>query len=253
MENLSILKGKKILLGITGSIAAYKAPLLVRELVKKGAEVNIILTNSGEQFVSSLTLTNLSRNRVITDMFDSESQKSGAWHIELAHNCDLMIIAPCSATTMGKLANAICDSPLVSVATALPANIPLIVSPAMDSTMWLHPATQRNLKQIENDGAIILPPIEGELSSGFSGPGRFPDINDIVRFIEVQLANWNNKLRYKSEQTYSMKNDFKNEINNDEKAINFDPFSSPIESVAEAVEKDKWQAEFELDKLKKKK
>jgi phosphopantothenoylcysteine decarboxylase/phosphopantothenate--cysteine ligase len=250
MENLSILNGKRILLGVTGSIAAYKSPLLVRELIKKGAEVNVLLTKSGSQFVTALTLANLSRNKVIVDMFDDESQTSGAWHIELAHNCDAMIIAPCSATTLGKLANSICDSPLVSVATALPPSIPLIISPAMDSTMWMHPATQRSLKQVESDGAIILPPVDGDLSSGFSGPGRFPEINDIVRFLEVQLANWNGKSRYKSGLTYSV-NNIKSEPNKPEQTV-YNPFQTPLESISDSVEKDKWKVEFELEELKKK-
>lgn len=249
--NENILNGKKILLGVTGSIAAYKSPLLVRELVKKGAEVFVLMTPSATQFVTPLTLANLSRNKVIIDMFDEDSQTSGAWHIELAHNCDLMLIAPCSATTMGKLANSICDTPLVSVAIALPPQIPLLISPAMDSTMWMHPATQRSLKLIANDGAIIIPPADGDLSSGFSGPGRFPEISDIIIIVEKVLADENKSPRYKSDLTYSSNHKqgdkYKNEYNPLEHI-----FDKSSESIDDSIAKDKWNAELELEKLKKK-
>ena len=137
------LDGKKIILGITGSIAAYKSPLIVREMIKSGAEVKVIMTPAATNFVTPLVLENLTRQPVLIDMFDPEAQSGGALHIEQAHLCDLMIIAPCSATTLGKLANAICDNALISIATALPEETPFIISPAMDSDMWLHPATQR--------------------------------------------------------------------------------------------------------------
>ncbi|MDT3740649.1 MAG: flavoprotein [Candidatus Kapabacteria bacterium] len=251
MKNYEILNGKTVLLGVTGSIAAYKSPLLVRELVKKGAVVHVLLTESGSQFVSPLTLANLSRNKVIIDMFDKDSQTSGAWHIELAHKCDVMIIAPCSATTLGKLANAICDSPLISVAIALPPSVPLLISPAMDSTMWMHPATQRSLNLVRQDGAVILPPVEGDLSSGFTGPGRFPEINDIVSFIEKNIKSDITKNRYESNLNYAVKD---NEFN-PPKAANENMkhvFDKPLETIDQSISKDKWNAEYELDQLKKK-
>lgn len=250
MEN-NILNGKTILLGVTGSIAAYKSPLLVRELVKKGAKVHVLMTSSATQFVTALTLANLSRNKVIIDMFDAESQTSGAWHIELAHNCNAMLIAPCSATTLGKLANAICDTPLVSVAIALPPEIPLIVSPAMDSTMWMHPATQRSLELVRRDGAIILPPVEGDLSSGFVGPGRFPEINDIVEFLEQTLQFNNGLPKYEKNFSYSTTSNHttKNEVKDSPLNHIFDHASESIEAT---IEKDKWNAELELERLKKK-
>ncbi len=241
----NILDGKKILLGITGSIAAYKSPLLVRELIKNGAEVNVIMTKSATQFVTPLVLANLSRNKVIVDMFDEDSQTSGAWHIDLAHNCDAMLIAPCSATTLGKLANAICDTPLVSVAIALPANIPLIISPAMDSTMWMHPATQRSLELVKQDGAVIIPPVEGDLSSGFSGPGRFPEIFDIVEFLKNSLLYQNEQLRYKSNLKYTAK-PIDSSINPE------NTFDKATVSIEDAISSDKWNAEYDLDQLKKK-
>lgn len=251
MKNYEILNGKTVLLGVTGSIAAYKSPMLVREMVKKGADVHVLLTESGSKFVSPLTLANLSRNNVIIDMFDKDSQTSGAWHIELAHKCDVMIIAPCSATTLGKLANAICDSPLISVAIALPSSVPLLISPAMDSTMWMHPATQRSLNLVRQDGAIILPPVDGDLSSGFTGPGRFPEINDIVSFIENNIKSDTSKRRYESNLNYTSK---ENEFN-PPKVPNEtmkQVFDKPLETIDQSISKDKWNAEYELDQLKKK-
>ncbi|MBE2189893.1 MAG: hypothetical protein KGZ71_04250 [Desulfobulbaceae bacterium] len=242
------LNKKKILLGVTGSIAAYKAPLLVREFVKSGADVTVLMTQSAKEFVSPLTLANLSRNDVIINMFDESSQTSGAWHIELAHSCDIMLIAPCSATTLGKLANAICDSPLISVATALPPEIPLIVSPAMDSTMWLHPATQRSVKLIQSDGALILPPVDGDLSSGFVGPGRFPDIDDVVNFTSYALEYFRNRTRYTVIEDIYKKGH--NLPINDDKTTEL--INKPLETLQDAIEKDKWNAEMDLEKMKKK-
>lgn len=241
----NILVGKTILLGITGSIAAYKSPLLVREFIKQGANVHVLMTKSATQFVTPLTLANLSRNKVIIDMFDEDSQTSGAWHIELSHNCDAMLIAPCSATTLGKLANAICETPLVTVAIALPPQIPLFVSPAMDSTMWMHPATQRSLELVKNDGAVIIPPIDGDLSSGFVGPGRFPELTDIIQVVKDGLLYKKDTMRYSSNLKYSA-----NSQDNDNNQI--DPFEVPIEPISESISKDKWNAEYELDQLKKK-
>jgi phosphopantothenoylcysteine synthetase/decarboxylase len=161
-----------------------------------------------------------------------------------------MIIAPCTATTLGKLASAICDNPLISVATALPPDIPLVIAPAMDSTMWMHPATQRSLNFVKSDGAIIIPPVNGDLSSGFEGPGRLPEIVDIVKFIEDVLQFNSGNLRYKTDLTYSSKDKFSN-LKNSEKPQIETIFDKPNEPISDAVDKDKWNAEFELDKLKK--
>ncbi len=219
----SNLNGKKIVYGITGSIAAYKSTLVIRELIKAGAEVKAVMTPTAANFVTPLVIENLTRQNVLIDMFDINSQTGGALHIDAAHNCDLMMIAPCSATTLGKLANSICDNALVSISIALPSNIPFVVAPSMDSTMWQHSATQRSLEFVKNDGAIIIPPVEGDLSSGLRGPGRFPEISDIVKVINSILG----------------KDDYKREI-----------AEKPLETVSETVDINKFDAELELEKLK---
>lgn len=227
----SIFKDKTIILGVTGSIAAYKAPLLAREFIKSGANVKSILTDAAKEFVTPLTMTNITRNPVITDMFELNSQNEGAWHIDIAHNADVMLIAPCSATTLAKLANGICDNPLISVAIALPRHIPLIISPAMDSTMWLHPSTQRNIEQIKKDGAFIIPPSEGELSSGLIGPGRLPEITDIKNIVLDTLTNWFDLDRYKR---------------------NSGKIESTLSNISDDISSDILNAEIDLEELKKK-
>lgn len=172
--------GKRIIVGVSGSIAAYKAPLLVREIIRRGGEVRVVMTPSAVQFVSPLAMQNLSKAPVAIEMFDPATQSGGSWHIHLARECDAMIIAPASAATLARLATGLCDTALVTVALSLPHGVPLVVAPAMDSDMWLHPAVQRNAEQIARDGAIVIPPGEGELASGFSGVGRLPDIEVLV-------------------------------------------------------------------------
>lgn len=192
-----VLRNKKIIVGVTGSIAAYKSANLVRELKKAGAEVFVMMTPASANFITPLTLANLSRNPVSIEMFDKEAQRGGAWHIQLAHECDLMIIAPCSASTLSKLANGNCDNALVTVATALPRKTPLIIAPAMDSTMFLNPSTQRNIETLKNDGYIIIPPEDGDLSSGIVGPGRLPDIYILMSTI-IKALRSDGKLRKKT-------------------------------------------------------
>ena len=183
----SFLKNKRIILGVTGSIAAYKSPLLVREIIKRGGEVVCVMTPSARNFVTKLVLENLSRNPVILEMFDPSEQSRGAWHILEAHKADAMLIAPCTATTLSRLATGLCDTALTTLAVALPSDTPLLVAPAMDETMYFHPTTQRNIRIIEQDGAIIIPPTEGELASGLSGKGRLPDINVVLEYLEEAL------------------------------------------------------------------
>lgn len=233
MENL--LKNKKIILGITGSIAAYKSTLIIRELKKLGADVHVIATPHALEFITPVTLANLSRNKVISEMFDSDTQSGGAWHIELAHECDLMIIAPCSATTLGKIANGICDNSLVTLTIAKPVEIPLLISPAMDTSMWLHPSTQRNIEQLKKDGAIIIPPGEGELSSGLVGPGRLPEIEVIIEYTKEVFSGNISKSGLTKDEKEEITNEFLNK---------------PLESIEESIVKDEFNANLELQKLK---
>lgn len=174
-------KGKKIVLGITGSIATYKTPMLVREFIKRGAEVKVVATKAAAEFVSFMVLENLTHNFVISDMFDNRMDGEGAWHIEWAHWCDFMLIAPCSATSLSKLATGNCDNPLSCVAIALPKDRPLIIAPAMDFTMFEHPATQNNIAVLEKYGAKFIQPESGELASGLIGSGRLPDFSVILQ------------------------------------------------------------------------
>jgi len=173
-----MIEGKKILVGITGSIAAYKAIYLVRLLVKAGAEVKVIMTPSSKDFVSSLTLSTLSHNTVLTDLFD---EQSWANHVMLGRWADVMLIAPLSCNTLAKMAHGQCDNLLL--ATWLSATCPVVVAPAMDEDMWLHPATKQNLRQLEFFGNKIIPVDKGELASGLYGDGRMAEPEQIMQFI----------------------------------------------------------------------
>ncbi len=195
-----MFKGKKILIGVTGSIAAYKTPLLIRELAKAGAEVKAVMTPSAKRFVTEDVLSNLTRNPVAVEMFDETAQKEGAWHIQLAEQCDAMFIAPCTAATLARIASGLCDTALTAVALALPPEKPLIIAPSMDSHMWLNPATQRNVETLKNDGVIIIPPESGELASGLEGPGRLPEIDVLMKNLESTLKS-DEKNRYSAKQT----------------------------------------------------
>jgi phosphopantothenoylcysteine decarboxylase / phosphopantothenate---cysteine ligase len=181
------MKNKNIILGITGSISAYKSPFLVRELIKEGASVNCVITPSGKKFVSKLVLDNLSRNITIDDMFDDKFQDSGSWHIDKAQKCDLFIIAPCSANTLAKIANGFCDNALTSLTTAIPKGIPKLIAPAMDSDMWENKAIQRNVVQLKEDGYIVLDPEYGELASGIIGQGRLPEVLNLIESIKEYI------------------------------------------------------------------
>lgn len=231
----SILNGKNIILGITGSIAAYKAPMIVRELIKAGAAVKIVMTPAATKFVSPLSLQSVSRNAVAVEMFSDHQQSGGAWHVELAQWADLMIIAPCSAATLSKIATGNSETALVCVAMAMPKEKPLLIAPAMDFDMWLYPATQNNAKLLGSYGAEIIPPEDGELASGLSGPGRLPDISVLMKHIEKALSGAKNVVAFEiiSEKPYS-------------------PFDSALESIDQSVTKDNWNAEMELEKLKNK-
>lgn len=183
--NLIFTYDMNILIGISGSIAAYKSTQMVREILKSteaggNHEVRVVMTPSATKFIPALTLQNLTKHAVAVEMFEEGVQSGGSWHIHLARWCDVMMIAPCSATTLGKLAQGICDTALTTVALALPPEKPLLIAPAMDTEMWVHPATQRNCTILRTDGAYIIPPATGELASGFVGAGRLPETNVLL-------------------------------------------------------------------------
>jgi phosphopantothenoylcysteine decarboxylase/phosphopantothenate--cysteine ligase len=176
-----MLKGKKILIGVTGSIAAYKIPLLVRLLVREGAEVKIIVTEAAKDFVTPLTLSTLSGNPVLSDFFDA---RDGSWtsHVELGHWADAFLLAPVSANTMAKMANGNADNLLV--ATYLAAKCPVLFAPAMDVDMFNHPSTQKNIQALQSYGNILLEPETGELASGLTGAGRLQEPDRIFEFLK---------------------------------------------------------------------
>ncbi len=174
------LSGKKILLGITGSIAAYKSALLVRQLIKEGAVVKVIMTREATQFITPLTLSTLSKNAVLSDLV---ADKELLWnnHIELALWADVLLIAPASANTIAKFAHGLCDNLLTAV--YLSARSPVIIAPAMDEDMWKHAATQANINTCIGFGNRVIPVDSGELASGLVGPGRLAEPNTIVDFL----------------------------------------------------------------------
>lgn len=179
-------KGKKILVGITAGIAAYKVAILVRELVKNGAEVQVLMSPDAHAFVTPLTLATLSERPVMTDFYNKET---GSWnnHVALGLWADLFVIAPLTANTMGKMVNAMSDNLLL--ATYLSARCPVCVAPAMDLDMYAHPATQRNLQQLAQDGVHIIPAENGLLASGLSGLGRMAEPQTILNHLSVGLLN----------------------------------------------------------------
>lgn len=173
-----MLKGKKILLGITGSISAYKTVYIVRSLIKAGAEVKVIMTPSAKDFVTPLTLSTLSRNPVLSDLFD---EQSWANHVMLGRWADVMLIAPLSCNTLAKMAHGQCDNLLLAV--YLSATCPVIVAPAMDEDMWRHPSTKQSLQRLQSFGNTIIPAEKGELASGLFGEGRMAEPDQIIESI----------------------------------------------------------------------
>ncbi|OQP51268.1 phosphopantothenoylcysteine decarboxylase [Niastella yeongjuensis] len=173
---------KKILLAVTGSIAAYKSILLVRLLVKAGAEVKVVLTPAAREFVSPLTLATLSKNAVISDLANNDSWSN---HVMLGRWADVMVVAPLSCNTLAKMANGMCDNMLL--ATWLSATCPVVVAPAMDEDMWHHPATQANLQKLLLYGNRIIPVEKGELASGLHGDGRMAEPEAILHYLENNL------------------------------------------------------------------
>jgi phosphopantothenoylcysteine synthetase/decarboxylase len=185
-----MIKDKKIILGVTASIAAYKSATTIRLLRKEGVEVKVIMTPMAREFISPVTLSTLSGNPVLTEFF---SGSDGTWnsHVELGTWADLMIIAPLTACTMGKMVNGIADNLLV--ATYLSARCPVILAPAMDLDMFNHPSTQRNLNLLKEDGNIIIEPVTGELASGLHGKGRMEEPEIIVKFVKDMFEGQKNK------------------------------------------------------------
>lgn len=179
------LQGKKIVLGITGSIAAYKSCLIIRSLVRRGAEVQVVVTPSGKEFITPLTLATLSQHPVISDFF---SQRDGTWHshVELGLWADAMIIAPCTASTMGKMAHGIADNMLVTTYLAMRA--PVFIAPAMDLDMYRHPSTQANMAILRSFGNHIIAPESGFLASGLEGKGRMEEPERIVEVVAQSLC-----------------------------------------------------------------
>ncbi len=190
-----MLKGKKIILGISAGIAAYKAAALTRLLVKQGAVVKVIMTEKAKEFITPLTMATLSKNPIVVDFYNPEN---GDWnsHVDMGLWADAMVIAPATANTMGKMANAIADNLLVT--TYLSARCPVFVAPTMDLDMYLHPANQRNMKCLEEDGAHMIEAETGELASGLSGKGRMAEpetiVEELISFFEKQKGTNNAQL-----------------------------------------------------------
>ena len=181
-----MLKGKKIVLGITGSIAAYKACLIIRGLIKRGAEVQVVITTSGKEFITPITLSALTHKPVISEFF---SQRDGTWnsHVDLGLWADAMLIAPCTASTLAKMANGVADNMLIT--TYLSMKAPVFIAPAMDLDMYRHPSTQHNMDTLRSYGNHIVEPASGFLASGLEGKGRMEEPENIIAALERELAH----------------------------------------------------------------
>ena len=173
-----MLEGKKIVLGITGSIAAYKSCLIIRELIKSGAEVQVVITPAGKEFITPITLSALTHKPVVSEFF---SQKDGTWnsHVDLGLWADAMVIAPCTAATLGKMANGVADNMLIT--TYLSMKAPVFIAPAMDLDMYKHASTQKNIETLRSFGNHIIEPGSGFLASGLEGKGRMEEPENIVK------------------------------------------------------------------------
>ena len=189
-----MLKGKKIVLGITGSIAAYKSCLIIRQLIKAGAEVQVVITPAGKEFITPITLSALTQKPVVSDFF---AQRDGTWHSHVALGlwADAMLIAPCTASTLGKMANGIADNMLIT--TYLSMKAPVFIAPAMDLDMYQHPTTQQNLEQLRSFGNHIIEPQSGFLASGLEGKGRMEEPERIVEVLSSSLSTHDLSLKDK--------------------------------------------------------
>ena len=185
---MSILSGKKILLGVTAGIAAYKTANLVRLFIKSGAEVKVIMTPASKDFITPLTLSTLSKNPVSSTFYDKEDENE-IWnnHVDLGLWADMMLVAPATANTLSKMANGTCDN--LVIATYLSAKCPVYFAPAMDLDMYQHPSTKNSLEKLQHFGNILIPATSGELASGLIGEGRMAEPEDIVSFIENDMLS----------------------------------------------------------------
>lgn len=176
-----MLKGKKIVLGITGSIAAYKSCMIIRDLIKQGAEVQVVITPSGKEFITPLTLSTLSGKPVVSEFFD---RRDGSWfsHVDLGLWADAMLVAPATASSIAKMANGVADNMLIT--TYLSMKAPVFIAPAMDLDMYAHPSTQNNLMTLKRYGNIIIEPQSGELASHLEGKGRMEEPENIINQLE---------------------------------------------------------------------
>lgn len=190
--NGDTLSGKKILLGVTGCIAAYKSCLLVRELIRRGAEVKVVMTPSALHFITPLTLSTLSQNDVITEIFPKNSSQQNTWHIDTALWADVMLIAPVTINTIAKIACGFADNALTTLVTAM--RCPVILSPAADVDMYEYPITKENIRKLENLGMFVVNAEDGELASGLEGKGRFPDTFNLIDAVETVLLGYQKDL-----------------------------------------------------------
>lgn len=183
---LNMLQGKHILLGITGSIAAYKAATLTRLLIKQGATVKVVMTPLAKEFITPVTMATLSKNTVLSDFFHHDD---GAWnsHVELGLWADAFVVAPCTANSLAKMANGIADNLLLT--TYLSVRCPVVIAPAMDMDMYAHEATQRNISILKNDGVSFIEPSSGELASGLEGKGRMAEPEAIAEWLSDFFDN----------------------------------------------------------------
>jgi len=180
------LRDRELLLGVSGSIAAYKAAELASLLMKRGARLTVLMTRGASEFIGPLTLATLSRRPVVTTLFDPDS--ADVEHIEMTERADAMLVAPATANTLAKLTTGLADCPVTTAALALKPSTPLIVAPAMNTRMWEHPATRENLRKLKSRGVLIVPPAEGLLACGTVGIGKLAALEDILAALEKTLA-----------------------------------------------------------------
>ncbi len=193
-----LLNGKKIVLGVTGCIAAYKSAYLIRDLVKRGAEIKVVMTPSATQFITPLTLSTLSKNAVVVNMFPETKNGNtslNTWHIDLAQWADLILIAPATVNTVAKIAYGFSDNALTTVAAA--SKSPVVLAPAADVDMYENPTTKENLAKLESLGFCIVEAEEGELASGLRGKGRLAELDKIIDAVELVLSGFEKDLKEK--------------------------------------------------------